>query len=47
MSTSPQPTIVEALEKMRTEIIVTSAKSQQSSLNGFDVVVNQLKNYNQ
>lgn len=31
---------------MRSEIILTFAKSQQSALNGYDVVVNQLKNYN-
>ena len=47
MAAAPQPTLEDALDKMRTEIIVTGAKSQQSALNGYDVLVNQLKNYNQ
>lgn len=47
MATAPQPTLEDALDKMRTEIIVTGSKSQQSALNGYDVLVNQLKNYNQ
>jgi hypothetical protein len=46
MASNQQPTIGEAIDKMRSEIILTFAKSQQSALNGYDVLVNQLKNYN-
>ena len=46
MASNQQPTLEEAIDKMRSEIILTFAKSQQSALNGYDVVVNQLKNYN-
>ena len=46
MASNQQPTMEEAIDKLRSEIILTSAKSQQSALNGYDVVVNQLKNYN-
>ena len=47
MAENQQPTLDEAIEKMRTEIIIAHSKSQQSALNGFDVLVNQLKNYHQ
>ena len=46
MGTNQQPSLDEAIDKMRTEIIVAGSKSQQSALNGYDVLVNQLKNYN-
>lgn len=45
MASNQQPTMEEAIDKLRSEIILTSAKSQQSALNGYDVIVNQLKNY--
>jgi hypothetical protein len=46
MQPNQQPSLDEAIDKMRTEIIVGGSKFQQSALNGFDVLVNQLKNYN-
>lgn len=46
MASNPPQTLDDAIDKMRTEIIVIGSKSQQSALNGFDVLVNQLKNYN-
>lgn len=42
----PNQNLEDAIEKMRSEIILTNAKSQQSALNSFDVMVNQLRNYN-
>lgn len=46
MASNQQPTLEDAIDKLRSEIILTFAKAQQSALNGYDVVVNQLKNYN-
>ncbi len=46
MASNQQPTMEDAIDKLRSEIILTFAKAQQRALNGYDVVVNQLKNYN-
>ena len=42
-----QPTLEEAIEKLRSEIVITHSKTEQTSLNGFDVLVNQIKGYAQ
>ncbi len=46
MASNQQPTLEDAIDKLRSEIILTFSKAQQSALNSYDIVVNQLKNYN-
>ena len=46
MGANQQPSLDDAIEKMRSEIILASSKAEQSSLNAFDLLINQLRQYN-
>lgn len=41
-----QPTLDDALMKMRSELVLANSNAEQKALNAFDVLENQLRNYN-
>lgn len=43
MSTQPKQNIDQALQNIRVQIITTNVNAQQSALNGFDTLVQQLQ----